>query len=330
MSPVELVFGAFAFADPTSFEGFEKQKEALDVLAAEGVTLIDTATVYGESESVLGSLDAAKTHAIDSKFPGAFGPAPATKENIIKTAEDGLAKLKADHVLAPLKKLRSSRYEVYYLHAPDRNVPLETQLEAINTLYESGKFKRFGLSNYLASEVEDVVRIAKENNWILPTVYQGNYSAIARRAENELLPTLRKHGIQFYAYSPGAGGFLAKSVESLVQSDGGRWDPTTFVGGLYHKLYNRPALVEGLRLWETIAREAGVSGIELAYRWVIHNSGLRGEYGDKVVIGGRNLAQVKSTLALAKKGPLDGGVARRIDEVWKIVEGESPLDNFNA
>lgn len=46
-------------------------------------------------------------------------------------------------------------------------------MEAINKEYQAGRFKRFGLSNYKASEVDEIVEICKTNGWVMPTVYQG-------------------------------------------------------------------------------------------------------------------------------------------------------------
>ncbi|RQM07799.1 hypothetical protein DH86_00000671, partial [Scytalidium sp. 3C] len=105
------------------------------------------------------------------------------------------------------------RVDVFYIHVPDRRTPLEETLAGINELYKAGKFKRFGLSNYLANDIEDVMRISKQHNYVLPTVYQSNYSAVARRQEAEIFPILDKYKIAFYAYSPLAGGFLTKTVD---------------------------------------------------------------------------------------------------------------------
>jgi aryl-alcohol dehydrogenase-like predicted oxidoreductase len=95
--------------------------------------------------------------------------------------------------------------DVYYIHAPDRRVPLQDLLAGLDAVYRAGKFKRLGLSNFLPEEVSDVIRICKENGYVLPTVYQGNYNAVARHSETTLLPILRENNIAFYAYSPIAG-----------------------------------------------------------------------------------------------------------------------------
>jgi aryl-alcohol dehydrogenase-like predicted oxidoreductase len=130
--------------------------------------------------------------------------------------------------------------------------------------------------------VEEVVTIAQENDFILPTVYQGHYSAVSRKLENDLFPILRKHNMVFYAYSPQAGGFLAKTKTQLVESSiEGRWDATSSAGQLFRSLYSRKALLEALDVWGQISAEANIPRAELAYRWVTFHS-LLGQ-GDAIV-----------------------------------------------
>ena len=88
---------------------------------------------------------------------------------------------------------------MFYLHGPDRSTPYEVTLKAVNDLYKEGKFRRFGISNYMACvtplppfygahvdvtagrwEVAEIVQICKANGYVQPTVYQGIYNAIHR------------------------------------------------------------------------------------------------------------------------------------------------------
>ena len=98
---------------------------------------------------------------------------------------------------------------------------------------------QFGLSNYTAEEVEQIVQICKENNYVLPSVYQGNYNAITRNNEDKLFPVLRREKISFYAYSPAAGGFFAQKPSA--KPDTGRWDPETIIGKMYNGMYAKPS-----------------------------------------------------------------------------------------
>ncbi|CEL05532.1 hypothetical protein ASPCAL06650 [Aspergillus calidoustus] len=318
--PVQLIFGGASFG-PTmasDFTSLEAMKGALDLLEAGGVKTIDTARFYPDSEEWLGEAAAAFQFTIDTKYPGGFASEASSKEGLIASAEESLAALGVDQV------------DVYYIHAPDRRVPLEHLLSGIQAVYKSGKFKRFGLSNFLPDEVLDVVRICKENNYVFPSVYQGNYNAVARHSESTLLPILRKYNIAYYAYSPIAGGFLTKDVETLISGGEGRWDPKTPTGGIFNALYAKPGMLEGLRLWGQIADEAGIPKAELAYRWVAFHSTLSGELGDGLIFGAKNKEQVEGTLRGLREGPLSGEVVRKIERVWELVRDDAPLDTFNS
>ena len=78
-----------------------------------------------------------------------------------------------------LRLLKTDVVDIFYLHAPDRATPFEHTLRAVNELYEEGKFKQFGISNFAAFEIAEIVITCKANGWIRPTVYQGMYNAIS-------------------------------------------------------------------------------------------------------------------------------------------------------
>ncbi|KAF7159598.1 hypothetical protein CNMCM6106_006914 [Aspergillus hiratsukae] len=316
---VQLLFGGASFGPSMSseFGSLEATKHALDLLGASGVNSIDTARIYPDSEEYLGQAGAAARFSIDTKYPGGFAPTASSKEGVIASIEESLKALKTEQV------------DVYYIHAPDRRVPLQDLLAGIDTVYRSGKFKRLGLSNFLADEVKEIIHICKENNYVLPSVYQGNYNAVARHSESALLQILREHGIAYYAYSPIAGGFLTKDVEALVAGGSGRWDPKTPTGGIFNALYAKPAMLEALKLWGELAAEAGIPKAELAYRWVAYHSVLKAEFGDGLIFGSRNERQLRHTLEGLRNGPLPPDVVERAERVWEIVKDEAPVDNFN-
>ena len=173
--------------------------------------------------------------------------------------------------------------------------------------------------------------MARENNFIIPSVYQGNYNAIARRTETELMPVLRKWNIAFYAYSPIAGGFLAKAPQELLAGGQGRWDPFgSYAAKMYNALYNKPCMLNALETFVELSKDTGISQAELAYRWVAYNSHLRAELGDGIIIGARFGPQLEEALNGLKKGPLSIDVAKRIDALWEGIKDESPLDNFDG
>lgn len=92
-----------------------------------------------------------------------------------------------------LKALRTEQVDLWYLHGPDRTVPFETTLKVVNDLYQEGKFKRLGVSNYMAWEVAQMSEMCKQHGWKQIDVYQGVYNALHRSVELELLSCLRKY-----------------------------------------------------------------------------------------------------------------------------------------
>lgn len=83
---------------------------------------------------------------------------------------------KSEAVHASVKEsfdlLGVDKVNILYLHAPERTTPFEETLRAIDEVYKQGKFKKFGLSNYTAAEVAEILSIVDKNNFIRPTVYQ--------------------------------------------------------------------------------------------------------------------------------------------------------------
>ncbi|GIJ85199.1 hypothetical protein Asppvi_004055 [Aspergillus pseudoviridinutans] len=316
-SHAQIIFGGGIFFAP-EWSTPEKVEEFLQALERTNVKAIDTAQIYGPSEELLGQTNAAKRFVIDTKIGGGFFPGSSTKDQVIKIGNESLQKLRTDTV------------NVYYIHAPDREVPLEETLAGINELYKEGKFKHFGLSNFRPEEVQDVVRVAKEKGYVLPSVYQGNYNAISRRIETDLLPVLRENNIRFYAYSPIAGGFLTKTKELLLAGGKGRWDPNTPFGQVYHKLYSKPELLEALDDWAEIAAAEGVPKAELAYRWIFFHSHIRQDLGDAVIVGASSISQFEETVAAIQRGPLSADAVKQIDAIWEKIKDAAIVDNFNA
>ncbi|KAI9740319.1 MAG: hypothetical protein M1834_004898 [Cirrosporium novae-zelandiae] len=206
---IKPVFGTSSIGDPKSLWGKSDENilEAFSILKKHGVNKLDSAQAYHGSEQKLGALKARTEHgfAIDTKWPG-----------------------------ESLEKLQVKWVDIFYIHSPDFKTPLEDTLAGVNEAYKSGIFQRFGLSNYPPQEVQKVYDVCKANGYILPTVYQENHSAIARKQEEILFPVLRKLGISFYAYSPIAGGFLTKSKQQ-IEAGGTRFSKDQMYG-IYHSL----------------------------------------------------------------------------------------------
>lgn len=322
-TPIPLVMGATSINSNGPFNSTSTVTPLLNTLLENGITTIDTAHIYGNSESVLGAAGVASLgFTLDTKAAGIFVPGSLDPH----TLESGLRR--------SLDRLGVAKLDVFYLHAPDPAYPIAQTLAVLDRLHKEGLFARLGLSNFSVAEAKEALDVAAEKGLIAPTVFQGNYSAIARGAEDGLIPLLRERGVAFYAYSPLAGGFLAKrdKGELFGAETGGRFAK----GGkrsfpMYQELYSaRPKLVGALDKWRGIADAEGCEcPAELGYRWVAWNSALRAELGDRVVIGASRLEQVPQVVRWVKKGPLSDEAARAIDAMWEEVKDEAPLDNLH-
>ncbi|KAJ3033516.1 hypothetical protein HDV00_006300 [Rhizophlyctis rosea] len=303
-----IVLGTAGF----NLANIEKAAKYLEIIEHQAVLKLDTARAYGESEPVLGKLNASEKFLIDTKVPGGFPGIRQDRASIFAAQETSFKNLDVEQV------------DIFYLHAPDTETPFEETLSAMNDLFDAAKFRRFGISNFTPEQVKTVHSIAKQKGWVLPTVYQGSYSPVARHNETELFPILRELGISFYAYSPIAGGFLAKTVEQMKAGGVGRWDPNQRGGRMYHQLFNRPRLLEGLQKWNDLSDETKIPKSELAYRYITYHSMLSGELKDGVIVGASTAEQLDETLQGLENGPLPKEVVERIDGIWEVVKEEAP------
>lgn len=292
----------------------EEVKQVLSGLEERGITQIDTARIYPNSEELLGAADAPAKFAITTKVAGFTFPEHGTRRVVLECAKQSLEMLKVDKVTT------------YLLHTRDTKTPITETMDAIQELYEQGKFERFGVSNFTAEQVQECYDYAKSKGYVLPTVYQANYNLVARKNETLLFPTLRGLGIRLQVYSPIAGGFLTKTPEQILNPQpGGRWDPSTMTGRVYNALYNKPTLVEYLRKFDALSKKSGISKSGIAYRWVRFNSELKDD--DVLILGARTLEQLDETLAELKKGPLEPWVVQELEKMWKEIENDAPVNN---
>ncbi|KAK3313379.1 putative aflatoxin B1-aldehyde reductase [Apodospora peruviana] len=216
-----------------------------------------------------------------------------------------------------LKELGTDSVDIFYLHAPDRNVPYTETLSAVNALYVAGKFRQFGLSNYTAFEVAEIVTTCAHHGWVKPTILQAPYNIITRDIEAELIPACRRYGLDVVVFSPTFGERRPQRGEILNNFFGGR---------LRHAYFNGQTF-NAARMVRTTAAKSGLDPIEVAFRWLMHHSALniKGGGRDGILIGASSLAQLEANLdAVLEKGPLDEDVVRELEGAWDAMRGNAP------
>lgn len=326
-SALNVVLGAMNFGTTTAsrVNDLKEIKAILAVFQQHGHSEVDTARIYndGTSEEVFGDLGwQERGFVMDTKLwptvmTAHIYPHPELLELINHSPESIRKNLKIS-----LEALKAQRIDMFYLHAPDRTVPFELTLKAVDELYREGCFKRFGLSNFAAWEVAEVVGICKANGFVQPTAYQGAYNALNRNVEPELMPCLRKYGMSFYAFSALAGGFFSGKYFDKDQEveAGTRFDTKHNVGQSHRARYWNDEYFKAMAIIRPIAAKHGLEMGEIALRWISHHSQMKREHGDSVIIGASTTAQLEQNLVDLEKGALPEDVLQALDEAYRVVQ----------
>jgi aryl-alcohol dehydrogenase-like predicted oxidoreductase len=186
-----------------------------------GITLLDTADIYGESEIQVGKAirDRRDRVVLATKFGFLTG---VSHRDPSERAVDGSPEYVRKACERSLKRLGVETIDVYYLHRVDATVPIEDTVGAMAELVREGKVKHLGLSEPSAT----TVRRAHKVHPI--AVVQSEYSLFTREPEDELLPVLEELGIALVAYSPLGRGFLGgrfRKLDDLAADDWRRGNP---------------------------------------------------------------------------------------------------------
>ena len=270
-----------------------------------GINFVDTANVYsnGESEEIVGQ--ALRGHrdqvVLATKVHGEMGPGPNDRGNsrvhILREVEHSLRRLQTDYV------------DLYQIHRPDPDTPIEETLRALDDLVRSGKVRYIGSSTFAAWELVESYWVSDRYNLARFECEQPPYSIFVRHIEQDVLPVCQKYGTGVIPWSPLNRGWLAgryrKGQEIDPQSRAARGD--AFI--------DRPDSPAGRRKLELVeelmpvAQEIGVGLAQYALAWTLTNPVVTAP-----IIGPRTMEQLEDNLgALEITIPPDH--LRRIDEL---------------
>jgi aryl-alcohol dehydrogenase-like predicted oxidoreductase len=289
-------------------------REMVDRCLAAGVVAIDTANVYagGASERIVGQVirgrrdDVVLATKVGLPTDEAEGDPPLSPSAIRRCLEHSLRRLGTDHV------------DLYYLHAPDRRTPIADTLATMDELVRAGKVRRVGTSNYAAWQLADIDACAATHGLVRPTVSQILYNLLGRRVEDEYVEFAATHDIANVAYNPLAGGLLTgKHAANDVPGDG-RFGASA-LGPQYRQRYWHDATFAAVEVLAGIAAGAGLTLVELAYRWLRSRPG-----ADATVLGASSVGQLTANLAAATGPDLPPDVLSACDDVWSRLRGPAP------
>ena len=273
---------------------------------------LDTAYVYnaGDTEKYLGDI----LPKIDSKYYLATKVHPRItgkldRETILMEFNESLSRMNRDKV------------DLLYFHFPDGKTPIDEALDTIAELYEQGKVKELGLSNYPAWQVVDIWHICEAHGCPRPTVYQGMYNALCRNVEPELFPAIRSLGMRFYAFNPLAGGLLTgKHMQDEKLEGDGRFARLKS----YRDRYWKQSYFDAIGEIKKACEAENIPMAEAAYRWLVNHSMIKSELGDGILLGASRIEQMEQNLIAVTKGELPQSILYAMDSAWEIAKPDSP------
>ncbi|GAB3389997.1 aldo/keto reductase [Humibacter soli] len=281
-----------------------------------GINFVDTADVYsaGRSEEIVGkALQGRRDDVVlATKFfmpmdDGAVNHSGGSRKWIIREVENSLRRLDTDYI------------DLYQVHRPSPTTDVEETLSALTDLVRQGKVRYIGSSSYAASQIVEAQVVARDRNLARFVTEQPPYSLLVRGIEEDVLPTIGRHGMGSLTYSPLAGGWLS-----------GKWRKdapgTPFAKSRPQARFDmsKPANHRKLDIVEdlaVLAERNDMTLIELAIAFVIRHPAVTA-----AIVGPRTMEQLESYLP-ALDVHLSDDVLDRIDEIATPGVTVNPEDN---
>jgi len=311
-----LCLGCMMFGGKTSAtDSYDIIDRALDA----GINFIDTANVYstGRSEEVTGEAlkrngkrhDIVLATKVHGKMGEGVNDLGNSRRHIIEQCEQSLRRLQTDYI------------DLYQIHRPQPDIPIDETLRALDDLVRTGKVRYLGTSTFAAWQLVESLWTSERLGLNRFVVEQPPYNLLDRRIERELLPAARTYGFGVIPWSPLAGGLLTgKYKRGEEPPEGARFADTS--NPLYRRRLNDRIydVVEGL---QPMAEEKGVTLSQFSLAWCMQQSGVTSP-----IIGPRTMEQLEDNLAATEITFSEdelraiNRVARRGDSVAPFYEAE--------
>ena len=304
-----LCLGTMTFGlqcdEPTSVAIMDRASEG-------GITFFDTADVYplggtgetiGRTEEIVGRWLKGRRERfiLATKCFGRSGPARWDQGNSRKHILDA--------VDASLRRLQTDYIDLYQLHGPDPETPIDETLRALEDVVRSGKVRYVGCSNFLAYQVARALGRSEALGVVRFDSVQPRYNLLFREPERELLPLCAEEGIGVIPYNPIAGGLLSgKHTNAAPPPDGTRFTLGT-AASRYQDRYWHEGMFEAVERMRPLAAQADMSLPQMAVAWVLANPAITAP-----IIGASRPEQLNDTLAAVER-PLTDGLKQELDDL---------------
>ena len=309
-----LALGTMTFGDTVDAAGAAAM---VDAALEAGITVIDTANAYvgGATEEVLAPLLAGRRDRVILASKAGM-PHPDAGEHAPLSAPALRASLEGS-----LRRLDTERIDLYYLHKPDRETPLDETLTTIAELVRAGKIGALGVSNYAAWQISELNQVADAVGAPRPVVAQQLYNLVARRIEEEYLEFASTSGLHTMVYNPLGGGLLT-GKHSFTETPGEGRFGSSDLSAIYKERYWDQQLFSAIATLGVIADDANIPLVELSFRWLISQSVV-----GSILLGGSHTAQLEANIRAAAQGPLPDDVLTACDAVGRALRGPMPAYN---
>ncbi|GJL83635.1 MAG: aldo/keto reductase [marine bacterium B5-7] len=308
-----LSFGTMTLGDGAD----EKTSFALLDLAFErGVNFLDCANMYngGEAERILGRWINKRGHyddlIVSTKVRYRVG-GDATSEGLSPATIER-------EIDRSLKRLALDAVDIYFLHQPDYDTPLETTWYCLDRLARAGKIRTVGLSNFAAWQIVEADRLAAANGWIRPTIAQCMYNVLTRATETELFPMARSYDLGVCNYNPLAGGLLTGKYGIGTSETEGRLTRNDH----YRRRYFDNRQRQAAQAIGELAVESGRRPVELAIRYCLDHDAI-----SSVILGANTPKQLGESLDAMDAQSLSDHERERADAIYNQLAGPIPAYN---
>jgi aryl-alcohol dehydrogenase-like predicted oxidoreductase len=261
-------------------------RAVVDAALALGVNLIDTADLYGDSEVFLGhALQGRRDEVVlATKFGGQVGPDPshrgASDRWIVEAVENSLRRLGTD------------RIDLYQLHMPDPDTPIEETLTALDRLVTAGKVLEIGCSNFSGDQIDEAAGVSAERRTARFVSAQNDLSVLRPKALTDVVPACERHDMVLIPYSPLASGLLTGKYQRgeapAPDTRLARLTPEQVERSLSDRTFNR------LERLASFASSRDRTLIELAFGWLLKQPRVV-----SVIAGATRPEQVRANVAAA-------------------------------
>nr|WP_274637480.1 aldo/keto reductase [Microbacterium bovistercoris] len=269
----------------TRTEGLEGTTAVIDAALEAGVTFLDTADIYGRepglSETLMG--EALRGRRDEVVLATKFGHSRATA-GIVAGAKGSRSYVRRA-VEASLRRLQTDWIDLYQLHTPDNETPMEETLDALSDLVREGKVRYIGHSNFSGWQIAEGHFVAREQRAVPYISSQNEYSLLNRHAERNVLRAVERYGLGFFPYFPLQNGLLT----GKFTREGGPAD-SRIMRQRRHVWADAPW--DALESYQAFCDQRGITMLQATYGWLLARPSL-----SSVIAGATTPEQVRANAA---------------------------------